>query len=41
MPILHVIREGDSDAGTPSDVAILREPFTANQLLTVVGSLLG
>lgn len=40
MPILHVIHGGDSDGGTPPDVLTLREPFTPNQLLTAVGSLL-
>ena len=40
LAILHVIHGGDSDAGTPPGVPTLREPFTPNQLLTVVGSLL-
>jgi DNA-binding response OmpR family regulator len=40
MPILHVIHRGDPNDGTPPDVPTLREPFTPNQLLTAVGSLL-
>jgi CheY-like chemotaxis protein len=40
MPILHVIHHGDALDGTPPDVLSLREPFTPNQLLTAVGSLL-
>jgi CheY-like chemotaxis protein len=40
LPILHVIHGGDSDGGAPPGVPTLREPFTANQLLTVIGSLL-
>jgi CheY-like chemotaxis protein len=40
MPIVHVIHGTDSDAGTPPDVVSLREPFTPNQLLLVVGSLM-
>jgi CheY-like chemotaxis protein len=40
LPILHVIHNGDSDGGTPPGVPSLREPFTPNQLLTVIGSLL-
>jgi DNA-binding response OmpR family regulator len=40
MPILHVIHRSDSDGGTPPGIASLREPFTPNQLLLVVGSLL-
>ena len=40
MPILHVIHGGQRDDGTPPDVPILREPFTPNQLLTVVGCLM-
>ena len=40
MPILHVIHGGESDGGTPARVLTLREPFTPNQLLLVVGSLL-
>jgi CheY-like chemotaxis protein len=40
LPILHVIHHGDADGGTPPGVPSLREPFTPNQLLTVVGSLL-
>ena len=40
MPILHVIHGGDSNDGIPPDVLTLREPFTPNQLLMAVGSLL-
>ena len=40
LPILHVVHGSDSDAGTPPGVPTLREPFTPNQLLLVVGSLL-
>jgi DNA-binding response OmpR family regulator len=40
MPILHVVHHGTSDNGGPPDVLTLREPFTPNQLLTAVGSLL-
>lgn len=40
LPILHVVHDGHSDKGTPPDVLTLREPFTPNQLLLVVGSLL-
>jgi CheY-like chemotaxis protein len=40
MPILHVIHSGDADGANPFAVMTLREPFTPNQLLLVVGSLL-
>jgi CheY-like chemotaxis protein len=40
MPILHVIHVSDTDGATPADIMTLREPFTPNQLLLVVGSLL-
>ena len=40
MPILHVIHQGDPPVGTPPDVLSLREPFTPDQLLVAVGSLL-
>ena len=40
MAILHVVHHGDSGDGTPPDVPTLREPFTPNDLLMVVGSLL-
>jgi CheY-like chemotaxis protein len=40
MPILHVLHGSDSDGGTPPGVVTLREPFTPNQLLSVVGSLM-
>ena len=40
MPILHVIHQGQPTDDTPPDVLSLREPFTPNQLLTAVGSLL-
>ena len=41
MPIIHVVHRGDAnDATSPPDVLTLREPFTPNQLLTAVGSLL-
>ena len=40
MPILHVVHGGDAVHSVPRDVVTLREPFTPNQLLLVVGSLL-
>jgi two-component system, cell cycle sensor histidine kinase and response regulator CckA len=40
MPILHVIHGADPDRRTPPDVLSLREPFTRDDLLTAVGSLL-
>jgi hypothetical protein len=40
LPILHVIHGGDSGGGTPPGVPTLREPFTADQLLSVVGRLM-
>ena len=40
LPILHVIHGSDSDGGTPPGVPTLREPFTADQLLSVVGRLM-
>ena len=40
LPILHVVHGGDSNDGTPPGIPVLREPFTPNQLLLVVGSLL-
>ena len=40
LAILHVMHHGDSADGTPLGVPTLREPFTPNQLLLVVGSLL-
>jgi CheY-like chemotaxis protein len=40
LPILHVMQAGDPDSDMPSDVPSLREPFTPNQLLLKVGSLL-
>lgn len=40
MPMLHLLLGSDSDDGTPPGVPTLREPFTPNQLLMVVGSLL-
>ena len=40
LPILHVIHGSDSDGGTPPGVPTLREPFTADQLLSIVGRLL-
>ena len=40
LPILHVLRAGDPDSDMPLDVLTLREPFTPNQLLLKVGSLL-
>ncbi len=40
MPILHVVHHGDPGDGTPPDVPTLREPFTPNDLLMVLGSLL-
>lgn len=35
--ILHIVEPNDEH--TPPDVLTLREPFTADQLLTAVGSL--
>jgi CheY-like chemotaxis protein len=40
LPILHVLQAGDPDSDMPPDVPTLREPFTSNQLLLKVGSLL-
>ena len=40
LPILHVVHGGQPDGDTPPDVPTIREPFTPNQLLLVVGSLL-
>ena len=40
MAILHVVHHGDPGDSTPPDVPTLREPFTPNDLLMVVGSLL-
>jgi len=40
MPILHVVHSVDPPHPTPHDVMVLAEPFTPNQLLSVVGSLL-
>ena len=40
LAILHVVHAGDAENRTPPDVPTLREPFTSNQLLLVVGSLL-
>jgi CheY-like chemotaxis protein len=40
MPIIHVIHGSDADGDTPPGVVNLREPFTSNQLLLAVGSLL-
>jgi hypothetical protein len=40
LPILHVMQAGDPDSDMPRDVPTLREPFTPNQLLLKVGSLL-
>ena len=40
LPILHVIHGSDSDGGTPPGVPTLREPFTADQLLSIVRRLL-
>ena len=40
MPILHVLRVDDPDSEMPPDVPSLREPFTPNQLLLKMGSLL-
>jgi CheY-like chemotaxis protein len=39
MPILHVIHGNDPSDGTPPDVLTLREPFTAERLLTAVRAL--
>jgi DNA-binding response OmpR family regulator len=40
MPILHVVHGGDTDGSVPPGVVTLKEPFTPNQLLLVVGGLL-
>ena len=41
MPILHVVHRGSpDDEGRPPDVLTLREPFTPEQLLRAVGTLL-
>jgi CheY-like chemotaxis protein len=40
MPILHVIHGSEADSDAPPGVVTLHEPFTPNQLLLVVGSLL-
>jgi CheY-like chemotaxis protein len=40
LAILHVIHLGDGGGTTPPGVLTLREPFTGDQLLTVVGRLL-
>jgi CheY-like chemotaxis protein len=40
LPILHVINYGEPDGGTAPAVPTLREPFTPNQLLLAVASLL-
>ena len=40
MPILHVSHDPAPSGITPPGVPTLNEPFTANQLLLVVGSLL-
>lgn len=40
LPILHVLQAGDPDSDMPPDVPTVREPFTPNQLLLKVGSLL-
>jgi CheY-like chemotaxis protein len=40
LPILHVLHSGSPDSDMPPDVPTLREPFTPNQLLLKVGSLL-
>ena len=38
LPILHVIHGSDSDGDIPPGVISLREPFTPNHLLQVVGT---
>ena len=40
VAILHVVHYGDPGDGTPPHVPTLREPFTPNDLLMVVGTLL-
>jgi CheY-like chemotaxis protein len=40
LAMLHVAHQGSPDGDTPPHVPTLREPFTPNQLLMVVGSLL-
>jgi len=40
MPILHVVHSGETPIPVPHDVLTVQEPFTPNQLLLVVGSLL-
>ena|SRR5438477_12898326 len=40
LPILHVAHTGAEDGDTPPGVPTLREPFTPNQLLMTIGSLM-
>lgn len=40
LPILHVVHRKDPEGDTPPGVPVLREPFTPNQLLLAIGSLL-
>lgn len=40
LPMLHVVHHGSRDGETPAGVPTLREPFTPNQLLLVIGSLM-
>lgn len=40
VPMLPVTHDHESADGTPPGVPSLRDPFTSNQLLLVVGSLL-
>jgi CheY-like chemotaxis protein len=40
LAMLHVAHQGSPDGDTPPGVPTLREPFTPNQLLLVIGSLM-
>jgi len=40
LPMLHVSHARESDAGLPAGVPTLHEPFTANDLLVAIGSLI-
>jgi len=40
LPILHVGHNQESDNGLPAGVPTLHEPFTPNELLALIGSLI-
>jgi CheY-like chemotaxis protein len=40
LPILHVAHDQAGDDGVPPNVPTLREPFTPNQLLTAIQTLM-